>query len=266
VVIKKIIALSAALLISFGLIACSCAKPNDPANTDDQQSLEQDAYSLWIAASTASNTAEEVSFMLDYQMTMSGAIGGMGLDISMRGPIQVANRSASDVQLTFDVQARMLGQSIPLKAWFKDGYYYYDMLGEKTKKQMTAEEVLEQNNATTLSFTESAIKSQSVYSAASGEKRLEFLLDGTEMVNLVENALANSGEDVSSLNIEMGDVALTVFLNESGTLTECTYTFTSTIDKEGREMDMDCTVTLTDMQYDNVTLVFPDDLDSYREA
>jgi hypothetical protein len=269
---KKIVALLAALLMGVSLVACGTPEPTGPTDTTDGEgSLQaQAAYALWETASKAQQDAESMSFEIDYQMAMqSTASAEDAIAIKMQGPVKTITKSPTDMQLAFDFQMEMLGQSLSMQAWYLDGYYYYDMMGMKFKQAMSTEEALQQNNAKLLTFAEAAIKEQSLTEASNGGKQLSFLLDGKAMTDLVSGALSAAGTqdaDASAMDIEMSDVTVTAAIDKDGNLTECAYKFTFTMDYGDSQMTAESDVSLSGIQYGNVTIDFPTDLDSYTES
>jgi hypothetical protein len=281
---KRIAIASTTLLLSLvmalSLIACKTEQPQGAVG--GETSAEQDAqkaedaktaFALWETASQNSESQGAMSFVMGFQMEMEDQGSGSTFDVSMNGPVQMKNMANSEnLQMSLDLQMNLLGQDLPVRAWYRDGYYYFDTMGMKLKQAMSGEEALGQNNLKMLTFTENAIREQSFSDTADGGKELYFVLDGAEMSALAKDSLTgtaqNSGIDPNSLNIEMDDVTVTVILDKNDDLAECTYAFTATVfgGGAGEAMTMTCHTAMADIHFGNVSILFPDDLDSYTAA
>jgi hypothetical protein len=266
------------LVTALSLVACKGEQPKGPAG--GEAPVEQPAgkttdtaFALWEAASKGAEDAGALSFVMDFQTEMKGAGLDSAITLNMGGPVKIANSTdPSKLEMEIDLQMDMLGQDLSMKGWYRDGYYYFDMLGMKAKQPMSGEEAMKQNNTEMLTFTENAIKEQSVTDTADGGKKLSFLLDGAKMTALARSSMAGGmqggGVDPEMLNIRMDDVDVTVILDRDGRLAECTYAFNATISggSESDEMTMACTTSMTQISTGNVTITFPSDLDTYEEA
>jgi hypothetical protein len=261
--------------MSLSLAACKTAGPNDQTATGDsaiEQSLDaQTAYELWEAANESRKASDSLSFELDSQMTLKNESSAEEFGMSMSGPIKVVSQSNSDAQMALDLRITALGQDLSMRAWYKDGYYYYSLLGAKLKQAMSVQDALAQNNMEFLSFSESAIRDQTLTITPDGSKKLSFVLDGTQMNKLIERALS-SGSALSSvlglgsLDVKMSDITVSAVIEPTGDLTECTYGFDAEFPADTAWTAAQCRVAMTHIRYDDVTIIFPDDLDSYRET
>ncbi|MDR2106311.1 MAG: hypothetical protein LBP24_02765 [Coriobacteriales bacterium] len=278
---KRIIVVLAAslmaLVTALSLVACKIEQPQEPANNEapiEQKTEKKDdaAFALWQTANQYSEEANALAFFMDFEMDMRSESSPTPIAISMSGPVSMINTSdPNKLEMALDLQMDMLGQELPMQAWYRDGYYYFDMLGMKAKQSMSGEEAIQQNNAELLSFTENAIKEQSITDTADGGKKLSFLLDGAKMTALARDSMSMGGQgdvDPSMLSIKMDDVEVTVTLDKDGKLAECTYTFSASIaDADaGETISMECTTSMNNITSEDVEIVFPDDLESYQET
>ncbi|MDR2196388.1 MAG: hypothetical protein LBO07_00235 [Coriobacteriales bacterium] len=268
-----------ALLLTLSLAACTDGAQTGSPSGDEggaagggqQTARDDEAFALWKTASETNQTASSLSFTMGFDMSLEESASGEGLTMNMSGPVQIAHASdPTQMQMSMDLRVSSMGQDLTMQAWYRDGYYYFDTMGMQFKQQMSGDEALSQNKAELLFFAEDAIREQSVTEREDGGQELSFVLDGTQMTELVDEALASSLQnldvDPSSLAIEVQDVVVTARLDANGALLECIYAFTATLASEGVEMALDYRTVLTDISYDEVTINFPDGLDSYAEA
>ncbi|MDR1185417.1 MAG: hypothetical protein LBK67_11575 [Coriobacteriales bacterium] len=270
----RVISLLMGLLLSLSLVACKTAEPDGRITTEEpaigQSVGGRAAYELWEVANKSREEAESISFELDYQMTLANVEPSKGIEMSMSGPIQMASQGSDDAQMALDLRVVAMGQNLSMQAWYKDGYYYYSLLGMKLKQAMSTQDALSQNSFTFLSFSESAIKEQSLSDTPDGGKRLSFLLDGTQTTELVEDLLASgaqsSGLDLGSLDIATHDITVIAVVDQNDRLSECTYGFDINMPADTGWTTAACHVAMTQIRYDNLSIVFPNNLDSYTEA
>jgi hypothetical protein len=254
--------------MSLSLTAC---KSPDPTTEGPVEQIDaQTAYTLWEAANESRKGSDSVSFDLDYQMILKNENSAEEIGISMSGPIQIVSQG-DDTQMALDLRVAAMGQDLSMRGWYKDGYYYYSLLGAKLKQAMSAQDALSQNNMEFLSFSESAIKDQSLTIMSDGSKKLSFLLDGTRMNELMERTLSSGGTLSSGLNlgfldITMSDITVSAVIDKNGELIECVYGFDVDMPADSAWTTTTCRIATTQIRYGELTITFPDDLDSYREA
>ncbi|MDL2273323.1 hypothetical protein LJC34_02055 [Oscillospiraceae bacterium OttesenSCG-928-G22] len=253
------LALSVALLFT---AACS-TRTEGPSGNDENGGNKpaQTAYQLLSAANASYQEAE--SYAMTFVMDMDYKQNGESMMTQgMTGDIKVAVEG-DDVKLALTSSTSMGDiEAMALSAYYLDGYYYMEMLGQKMKMAMPVEAAMEQSMAMDVQFAESLIKDQTVDGG-----KLTFTLDGSFLNDMLEEQLQGMFQQTGvEADISYGDVAYTANLGENGELKDVAVTGGASITAEGETMDLALDMTMTIEQIGGVTVEFPDDLDSYTET
>ena len=84
--------------------------------------------------------AIDMGFFMNMQMSADADIPELqNLDININGDMKMRNAQSSNLQYIMKMNMDMLGETVETTAFYADGWYYYDMYGEKIKLQMPYE-------------------------------------------------------------------------------------------------------------------------------
>lgn len=248
---KKIAVILLILTLTLAMAACGGEEP--------KTALAYDIYSQATEAmsnieSLAANTSATI-FMLveddDVEMVMSGLI-------------KVVCISETEVEMQMDMSTKVIGETMDFSSFYKGGIYYVEMSGQKLAMELPLDQIQEQATTEALSFPDTAIKNQQA-TAKDGGHELTFLLDGSA---LTDSAIAQLGSLSEMLagqpEITVGDIEYVVFIDGQGNLKTTLMSFSMELSVRGETVPMNAEISLEYVQFNDVSIDFPDDLDSYQ--
>jgi len=245
---KKIGLVLAALMLAASLTAC-----NEKVS----------AYGAYEKMNTAMGKVESIEMTVDGSIAMTAM--GETMDIEMSGTMKEVILSETEAEMEMYMDMVMFGETIPTVSYYKDGYMYQEMYGMKYKTAMGIEEALSQMGTENLTFSEEAIKESDV-TDVDGGKQISFTLDGAALNDILAGAgtlselAALFGEDGE---MAFGDVTYVVNVDKDYVMKSCEMRFDMTMTVEGEAIEMAYTMTMKVVSTNDVTVTFPDDLDTY---
>jgi hypothetical protein len=260
---KKLFTVGLLVLALLAMTACG-SSTNDVVPTPENGGGDtpQSAYALYMQASQALESAE--SFLVEMSTEMQMSFLGDYMDMTMSGTLAVVIISETDIQMKMDMMTNSMGMDMPMLIYFKDGYQYTDVMGQKMKMSMPMEEILAQANVSPLEFTESAILNEVVTPTGNGYE-VSFTLDGDTLSDIVMQQMAGL-EDLFGADMDMtfGDIDMVVLI-ENNEIKHMVMKFSVEAEYEGDKMMIHTDTIMTYTQIGGVTIDFPDDLDMYEE-
>lgn len=241
---KKVIALLIIVVLTFTLASCA----------------NEEAYDLYLKANESLDGAESLYASTTTIMDMSYLDESISME--MTGIIKEIVKSETDIEMEMVSELIMDGETMSFTAYFLDGYYYFDMYGEKYKTEMSIEDMLEQTDTVVIDFPKEAIKAEAV-EKIDGGKELVFTLDSSALQDQLDKQVAGLvGFDIS---IAYGDVSMSMILDKSGQVKSISMSFGFDMESEGETIHTQAEVIMDIIQLGGVTIDYPADLDSYVE-
>ena len=223
----------------------------------------ESALDLYNNAGKKLSEADSYSATMNMDMAMD--VAGQSMNVDTKGNIKQVG-SGDDMELETDMTTDAMGISSETKAYYKDGYYFMEVEGQKMKVKMDAAEALSQMNSSTVEIPEDAVKDSSV-TDKDGGKEVSLTLDGQKLMDEASDMLGSmSGYDSGANDMKVGDFDVTAFIDGDGNLKSTTMKFNITMTIQGQETSVDATMEMTIDQVGGVTIDFPSDLDSYKET
>ncbi|MCL2337062.1 MAG: hypothetical protein FWC60_06545 [Firmicutes bacterium] len=255
---KKLLVVGLVAIIALLVSACG-GKSATP--TGGAPETSKSAYQLFSEASKTLQDAKSSSMDMDVKMDIDAA--GQKETVGITGNVKQANFSTDKPEMEISMDMSMGGQTIQnIKAFYTDGYYYMDMMGQKVKMAMPVEDVLKQSNTAVLDLDESMIKDQKV-----DGKVLSFTLTKDAMAKLlgdnVSNMMAQLGSEKPP---EFSDVIVTATLDDKNQISNINMKFSANMTVQGQSAKFVYDMTLKVVQVDNVTITLPTDLSAYQES
>lgn len=211
------------------------------------------------------------SMDIDMKMDVSMEIMGQTVDYDANMNIKAVNLNKEDMQMAMQTNINMLGQELAMNAYYTDGCYYMDAMGEKGKMEMDIAEVtdtLKQNSA----FSEiPADAYQSLEMTEEGGNRvLTYVADGSQLTELADSLMGGMmgvlGES-ESIDVNLGDVSGTLTVDKDFNIVAQTMKMDMDMTIEGMDVSASADIDITENNPgQEVTIELPDDLDSYEES
>jgi len=249
------------------MVAALCASAL--ASCDDNGSAAE-AYQLYRQMMAAMSGVESID------MDMSSAIDiDMGWDamtMVMHGNIRQVMRSETDVDMAMNMTTNAMGMDMPMTMYFTGGVMYVEMemFGEfvRYSMPMSLEEALaQQGNISMLDFPENAIRSFDV-STRGGDTQIALTLDGSSVTELLDQAmemLPALGLPAIGTNMTIGDVTIEATMGADNMLQSYRMAADIAITSGGETFSMSMDTTIIVNSYNDVTIIFPDNLDEFEE-
>ena len=200
------------------------------------------------------------------KMTMQAE--GQTMDMNMDVNVKAKDITSESMTMLMDGNMSMLGQEMPMKSFYKDGYQYTETMGQKVKVAMPYEDMLSmagQNN-TLSEIPMDAYKTLEMKQVDAGYE-LTFVADGTKVTELVDSLLGSTmGESLAGTEMTVKDISGTTVVDKEFNVLDMSMKFEMTMAVEGQEMScvMDM-VAKYNAYNDDVTIEEPADLDEYMD-
>lgn len=173
--------------------------------------VENDAMKALRAATERSQSL--TSMDTDYLMNMQISMEGLTMDMNMNGNMKLKNIYTDQMQFMMSMDLSLLGETVQMDYFYKDGWCYYDMDGQKYKMAMDMTTAM--NNAKTASLlsTDQLAYIKDASSAANGDgtTTIYFTADGETLTDMVQSVLGSMGTDYTSM---MDQISMDVYKGE----------------------------------------------------
>ncbi len=245
---QRILSLASALALAALLTGCGAKTPQDVyADAVKKQSELKDMH-------TISDIDMDVSFM------------GVSMPVAMTVDMLAKNSGQSDMQMQMDMSMEMMGMTLDMGSYYADGWMYMDVLDTKAKTEMPLEDAMGQQMQLDLSGldTENMVE-LTMEDGEEGAKVLHFTVDGQLLTDSLSQITGELGQDISSAELGVCDITLTV--GKDGYFRQMDCTMPITIETAGTPMDMEMTMSTQFVDPGQpVEITPPVDLDSYVEG
>ena len=246
---NRMLAAILAVVLAFGLTACGGG------------GKEEDAESVYKTAMEKMNSLESMAAGMDITVKMSD--GSESMDITMDAEMKIQDIKKESMTMSMDMNVGMSGITMAIQAYYADGWYMIDTMGQKMKYQMPLEEAAGQ--ASMGQGMDLSALGKVTMEEKDGQKTLSYEAD---IAKMKENATAE--EYLSFLDsLGLGELAETglnyqtvegtMTVNGDGYATSNTIHIVASIEEDGQSLEMDINVAVT---YENpgqdVTVDIPD--------
>lgn len=251
--ISIILCIAMAIIMSFAGCFANTAPKNEP-------------YELYTAVNEAMSDVKSAEMNISADMKIK--MGEESLDLAMTGNVKQVFHSETDLDVEMNTNMKLFGQNINSVFYYNDGYYYNNSMGQKIKTPMDIETLLKQLNTQNLQFGEDAIKNGSIEETADG-KKLSFTLDGNALSDMVKSSMGAYLGDLSDANqgdITFGDVEYTITVDKNNLMKNSTMLLSMNMNIDGTPATLDMNMKTDVVALSDVTVNFPDDLDTYVEV
>ena len=245
---KKILMIMGISVSLLSLIACG----------GDNDSYNDSAFELFERSQEA--MADIDSFIIALDLVTEGSVAGVSEETEMS--LQMSLEMLSDTEARMSASGTVMG--IEVDFYFRDGYMYMDLLGERNREAMDFEEAFEMTGGSLVESTleEEWIESSSVESLEDGGYRLNFTLDPVGMLG------PSFGDNIAGIPfsedmIDGGTVEMVFYIGADYHITHAEVEMNVTFIILGETMSMDISVDATYIQLGDVSVEFPAWLDEF---
>lgn len=158
-----------------------------------------------LRAATERN-ADTTSMDMDYYMNMRMELGGEEpVDINMNGNMKVRDAASESMEYVMEVSMELLGESVRTDAFYTDGWYYYQVDGQKIKMEMNSADALNNAQMAQLSAQSDDLSYIRDVSMVRNEDEITvyYTADGQELMEEVNQVLATTGYSMEDMGLAM---------------------------------------------------------------
>jgi hypothetical protein len=221
----------------------------------------ESAYDIYVRANAATQNIN--SFEMDMDIDMTVEADGDTMDMKIASNIRQVTRSETDVDMAMTMKMSMMDMDVNIRAFYRNGMYYLDSMGEKVKMPMPASEVTSQPNSEAIDFPEHAVKNMKTTNVEGGVEVI-FTLDSAYFTDELIRQMG-SVEDAFGNNVvySFGDVTLKAVIGSNNLLRSVRMEFSFSMEMLGEKAYADYVVNVRYIRLGGVTVNFPSDLDTY---
>ena len=215
------------------MMVCSlmgCAKEPEPTPQEIYAAAYEKINSL---------SGMDAEMTMDIAMTAEGETMDLGMDVDLL----MEKPNSEDMKMSMGMKMEMLGIGIDVQAYYSDGYYLMDMMGQKIKYQMPMEDAMDQSAM----MQEVAVEalSEITMTEEDGLRILTFSVDPEKLMgDFMEGYMADMGLGNTSENLEYKTFQGVMKVNEEGYPVDITMELAYTTKTEGILMDCEATITV----------------------
>lgn len=215
-------------------------------------------------AKNAALTSTQADMTMDIDMDMGGMSLGMKMDMVMK-----MKKADDKYEMAMTGGTTVMGQSIDMAVYYKDGYTYTNAMGTKVKQATPLEEIAKQAESMTMESAPVDYLENLAMTEADGVTTLTYDISQDKMKEYFDEAMKATGESTIPEGTEMTFESMsgTATVNKDGYITAETVDMVFSMVMEGQEVK--CTAKV-DMTYvdpgQDFAIEFPEDLDTYTEV
>ena len=247
---KKFLALTLAGAMVLTFAACGQTK----------KKTAEEVYAEAVAKNAAL-TSTQANMTMDLDMDMGGMSLGMKMDMVMK-----MKKADDKFEMAMTGGTTVMGQSIDMAVYYKDGYNYTNAMGTKVKQAMDLEAIAKQAESMTM---DSAPVENLTMTEADGVTTLTYTISQDKMKEYFDQAMSTAGENAIPEGTEMNFESMngTATVNKDGYITAETVDMVFAMMMEGQEVKATVKVDLTYVDPgQDFEIEFPEDLDTYIEV
>jgi len=192
----------------------------------------------------------------------------METEILASSTIAQVNHSPTEIDMRMEILTVTDGTEMAMTSYFRDGVFYMEIMDERIKMPLGLDEVLAQANAGVFTFEEAAISNQIISETPNGTE-LSFVLSGeamSDMISQIAGSTAALFGGMEGIEMSFEDIALTMQLDENEFPKTSNISMNMRMEGEGLTVTMQTTTLMEVVQVGDITIDFPEDLDSYTEV
>lgn len=261
---SRIFVVFLSILLLFSVAACKSTQKESEKETDQKESIE-DAKKIFQNAVDKTNALDSID--MDYNMEINLAQKEETLDIKISMNTKAIDIHSDALQHSAKALTSISGQKPASSSiYYKDGYYYIELSGQKFKYALDAAEMVKQIK-TTSNVSISADNLKTLEAKKDGENiLLTFDTEPSLMNDYVKNILHPMEGIIDSTGLTINKISGTYLITPEGYCKKTDIHLVMSMNMENSSIDMDMLLS-TDIHStgSDVTITFPEALDSYQE-
>lgn len=192
---------------------------------------------LYLSASQ--KTSELNSMAAKAKLNMVLGSQGVSLGLTMDMDMKFKDLNTSSMKYLATSNASFLGQSITQTIFYADGYYYMDMMGEKTKIAMSLDEMVQAAKTSQASTMDTEyITDFQTADAGNGSTLITFATNEDAMKTYIDTIYSAMGINTSDYEITFRDMNGSITVSPEGYCTSQDVTMTMDLAIYGESLTM----------------------------
>lgn len=246
-------------MICVVLAAISMLIASTPVFAEDASPQSSDAYKLYLAASKKMENTNSLNVKGTVKIDLS--LGGdTSMSTAAKYTCQMLYKDKNELQMALTASIDDLDTNFA--AYYKDGYYYENSDGVKTKAKTSFAETWDSLPTSDLGLSEDLFKDATV-EAVDGGKRIKLKLSSKYLYELID------AYDVSGFSddddIKLGNMYLYITIGDNGNIKAYKLVCNMTMKDGDAAYKIKATITMNIVSANKLTKInYPSDLSSYK--
>lgn len=200
------------------------------------EAAKLDPKEVYTEAMEKNAELKSMDFSMDINMDMK--MGEEAMDMAMKMDMKADGYKTDDIKCLITTTTSAQGESMDMTMFYTDGYYYMDVMGQKVKYAMDADEMSAQAADSTGMGVDVAWMSDISLEEKGGDKHITFTGDPSKMNSFVEEILANSGSGMEGMEMTLKSVSGECLVGSDGYLKSETLSMEIELSAQGQTASM----------------------------
>ena len=253
------------VILTFVMLFTACTSPVENQNEGVSVGEVFEYYQTANDLIEGLRTVDMVNY-LDIEIQ----IGGEEFSMPMTNKVTANTISNTEIEYAAAMIMPLDDGELVSETYYKDGYMYMNMYGEKFKSEVPAEDLIDEMLVSrALDFEEDAIRTHFMVDNENGEgKEIRMMLNGaimTETLSQITAALRSQIDLEGLMEFTYSDVNLTLITDKEHRMKNFAFDFVMTFVIDGEEGSAIFKTTNEILATENITVNFPPDLALYTD-
>lgn len=208
------------------------------------------------------------SVEMDIDMSGSITAAGESIDFSATGRASQITHNKTEAELAMEMTMELLGQTVKMNTYYKDGYMYQNVMGQKLKTPLDMQQMLAQSYGIETDLEEAMFENATV-SRVLGGHLIRTKISGDALNTLMAGYMASAYESMglAGTEMELGDMAYSILVDTDFNVRAYGIQYGATVTAEGETVQVDYSMDCTILSTNRISAIqYPADLDTYAEA
>lgn len=209
---KRLIALTLSALLL-------CPMTSFAAQTEEARAVYQEMMAR-ETASTDMNAYYDMNVTVSGDMLEEAQMNPLNMRLEMNMRMQNM-RDPSQLRYHTYTRTSLLGETMEGSMYYENGYYYMDMLGQKTKMAMPVEQIMQEAMSVSDLTGNDIDYFKDLSVRTEGENRiLSYTIDGAKMNETLKSVMGMMSSMYSGMELTIGDITGEYIVNPEGYYTK----------------------------------------------
>lgn len=220
----------------------------------------KDAYTLYQNAAEKLNNVTSVEMKM--KLTMETSL--VETPIKTTATVRMLHPSDPD-KMEMEMQMAYDELGMKVAVYYKDGYFYQNIAGEKSKTKMDFKKAMEMSNSMDMDIEKDAVRDGTV-EVVEGGKLVKFKMSGEQMSSMMDSTFSAmfAATELGDMKVTIGDMSYSMLIGDDGMIDSYKMNYDTSF--ASKELNMSAKYK-TDVKIVSVNqfvrIAYPSDLDQY---